>query len=201
MTSDLAKHAIPKTAEVAYSIGVGELGWQYETGLKSHGTVTNWCTRRGWSVKLHDSYFCLMMIKTCHSKDGRSGTFRWPFMGRDWVGVAQEIQSVWRSEELENHAVEKTAPSRELGPWASGWAAQENEKETRLWPIEWGSICCSSVWSPTPSYTQPFQINWEVYFSKELCRLCRYDSLCMHLHMSIQQSKCRLHGDMKQLIT
>ena len=25
----------------AYSIGVGELGWQYGTGLKSHGTVTN----------------------------------------------------------------------------------------------------------------------------------------------------------------
>ncbi len=27
---------------------VGELGWQYRTGLKSHGTVTNWCTGRGW---------------------------------------------------------------------------------------------------------------------------------------------------------
>ena len=25
----------------AYSIGVGELGWQYGTGLKSHGTVTD----------------------------------------------------------------------------------------------------------------------------------------------------------------
>ena len=29
---------------------VGELGRQYETGLKSHGTVTNWCTGRGWPV-------------------------------------------------------------------------------------------------------------------------------------------------------
>ena len=29
---------------------VGELGWQYVTGLKSHGTVTNWCTERGWPV-------------------------------------------------------------------------------------------------------------------------------------------------------
>ena len=38
MTSDPAKHAIPKTVEVAYSVGVGELGWQYQ--LKSHGTVT-----------------------------------------------------------------------------------------------------------------------------------------------------------------
>ena len=25
--------------------------------------------------------------------------------------------------------------------WAPGWAAQENGKETMLWPIEWGSIC------------------------------------------------------------
>ena len=50
LTSDPAKHAIPKTVEAAYSIGVGELGWQYGTGLKSHGTVTNWCTGRGWPV-------------------------------------------------------------------------------------------------------------------------------------------------------
>ena len=35
----------------------------------------------------------------------------------------------------------------------------------RWWPSEWGSICCSSVWSPTPSHTQPFQTKWEVYFS------------------------------------
>ena len=53
-----------------------------------------------------------------------------------------------------------------LGPQDPSWAAQENGKETRLWPIEWGSICCSSVQSPTPSHTQPFQIKWEVYFSK-----------------------------------
>ena len=50
LTSDPAKHAIPKTVEVAYSMGVGELGWQYGTGLKSHGTVKNWCTWRGWPV-------------------------------------------------------------------------------------------------------------------------------------------------------
>ena len=79
-----------------------------------------------------------------------------------------------------------------MGPQASGWAAQENRKETLLWSIEWGSICCSSVRSPTPSHTQPFQIKWEVYFSKDLCRsslLChRYDSACMHMYyVAIQQ--------------
>ena len=85
--------------------------------------------------------------------------------------------------ESENDAVEKTALSRELGPRASGWAAQENGKETQLRPIEWGSICCSSVRSPTPSPKQPFQIKWEVYFSKELCRSSllsrRYDFACI----------------------
>ena len=40
----------PKDGGSAYSIGVGELGWQYGTGLKSHGTVTNWCTGREWPV-------------------------------------------------------------------------------------------------------------------------------------------------------
>ena len=47
------------------------------------------------------------------------------------------------------------------------WAAQENGKETRLWPIEWGPIYCSSVRSPTPSHTQPFQENERYFFSKE----------------------------------
>ena len=54
-----------------------------------------------------------------------------------------------------------------------------------------GSICCSSVQSPThlsnsktfSNPFEPFQIKWEVSFSKELCRtslLCRhYDSACI----------------------
>ena len=146
--------------------------------------------------ELHDSYLRSMMIKTFHSKDGGSCIFRWPFMGRDWWGV--EVQESWI-----NDAVEKTAPSsrgprdpwlsgsgsdqleildwgtcpREAGHQAPGWAAQENEKETRLWPKVWGSICCSSVRSSTLSHTQRFQIKWDIYFfSKELCRsflLCR----------------------------
>ena len=70
----------------------------------------------------------------------------------------------WGSDELERRCwIEEHVPER-LGPQASDWAATENGKETRLWPIEWGSICCSSVRSPTPSHTQPFQIKWEVFF-------------------------------------
>ena len=34
-----------------------------------------------------------------------------------------------------------------------------------------GQYVAVFVRSPTPSHTQPFQIKWEVYFSKELCPL------------------------------
>ena len=43
--------------------------------------------RKRVTCELHDSYFRSMMIKTCHSKDGGSGIFCWPFLGRDWVGI------------------------------------------------------------------------------------------------------------------
>ena len=182
LTSDPAKHAIPKMVEVAYSIGVGELGWQYGTGLKSHGTVTNWCTGRGWPVN-------------CHSKHSRSCIFRWSFMGRDWVGVELLYNSVHRkfNQSWRNDAVEKTAPSRRgpRDPRLSSWRSDELEIRCgweNQHPAEWdpgpwlsslgewernadghksgGSICCSSVRSPAPSHTQPFQIKWEAYFSK-----------------------------------
>ena len=88
-----------------------------------------------------------------------------------------------RSDQLERRSwIEVHVPER-LGHQAPAWAAHENGEETRLWPIDSGSICCSSVRSPTSSQTQPFQIKWEVYFSKELCRLSllcrRYDFACI----------------------
>ena len=71
---------------------------------------------------------------------------------------------------------------REAGPPGPRLSNSGDKKETLLWPKEWGSICCSSVQSPTPSHTQPFQIKWDVYFSKKMCRsssLCRrFDSAC-----------------------
>ena len=74
---------------------------------------------------------------------------------------------------------------REARTQAPGWAAQENGKETRLWPIEWGSICCSSVRSPTSSHTQPFQIKWEAYFSKNCIarRYCAVVMFCIQMYM------------------
>ena len=90
----------------------------------------------------------------------------------------------WRSDQLEKRCwIEEHFPER-LSPQAPGWVAQENGKETRLWPIEWGSICCCSVWSPNPSHTQPFQIKWEVYFSKNC--VARLNSvIVMILHADV----------------
>ena len=70
--------------------------------------------RKRVTCELYDSYFRSMMIRTCHSKDGRSWIFRWPFMGRDWVDVEQLYSSVHRkfNESWRNDAVEKTAPNR-----------------------------------------------------------------------------------------
>ena len=63
---------------------------------------------------------------------------------------------------------------------------RENQQPAESWapglrlssPGEWernadghksgGSICCSSVRSPTPSHTQPFQKKGEVYFLRTL---------------------------------
>ena len=82
--------------------------------------------------ELHDSYFRSMMIKTCHSKDGGSYIFCWPFMERDWVGIELLYNSVHRKfkESWRNDAVEKTAPSRELGLRLSN--PGEREKHTAM---------------------------------------------------------------------
>ena len=162
LTSDPAKHAIPKMALVAYSIGMGELGWQYGTGLKSHGTVTNWCTGREWPVD------CMTVISTrwwsnMPFQRRWKCIFWWPVMGRDWVGVELLYNSVyrkfkefWGSDKLEIRCSRENQHPERLGPRPLVEQPRRTGKKW-LWPEEWGSICCSSVWSPTPSHTQPFQ--------------------------------------------
>ena len=99
------------------------------------------------------------------------------------VGPQAPDWEFWGSDELEIRCwIGEHVPER-LGPQAAGWAAWEKGKETRWWPIEWGSICCSSVRSPTPSHTQPFQIKWEVYFSKN-CVARLYCCVVMFMHAS-----------------
>ena len=95
----------------------------------------------------------------------------------------------WRSDELERRCWNEN-----MSQW--GWAPRSpveqhrrTGKEMRLWPIEWGSICCSSVRSPTPSHTQPFNKVRGIFFLRTVSLVFIVSSLwlCMHLHMSMQQ--------------
>ena len=79
-----------KTAEVAYSIGVGEFGWQYGTGLKSHGTVTNGFTGRDWPMN-YMTVISAWWRSNMPFQRRRKCIFRWPVMGRYWVGVNNYI--------------------------------------------------------------------------------------------------------------
>ena len=122
-----------------YSIGVGELGWQNETGLKSHGTVTNWCTGREWPVN------CMTVISARWRSNmpfqrRRKCIFWWPVVGRYWVGVELLYNSVhrkfsefgdqpsWRLD-----AVEKTSTQRR---WAPGPPVEQpwRTAKKRQWP-------------------------------------------------------------------
>ena len=102
--------------------------------------------RKRVTCELHDSYFRSMMINTCHSKDGASGIFLWPFMGRDWVDVELLYKSVHRkfNDSWRNDGVEKIAPSKR-GPWdprLSSWGSdkleircgRENQHSEKLGP-------------------------------------------------------------------
>ena len=105
----------------AYSVGVGELGWQYGTGLKSHGTVTNWCTGREWPVN------CMTVISARWRSNmlfqrQRKCIFRWPVEGGDFVDVKLLYNSV------------KTG-SQEFGPdQLEIRCGRENQHPERLGP-------------------------------------------------------------------
>ena len=61
--------------------------------------------------------------------------------------------AVWRPDPLVTRCDRESQHTAEWAPKVPGWATKENGKETQLWPIVRGSICCSSVRSPTPSHT------------------------------------------------
>ena len=154
--------------------------------------------RKRVTCELHDSYFCLMTIK--YAIPGTAEVTHPD--GQLWGDIEWAIELLYNSVKTGSQlvgdqmswcedAVERTAPSRG-GPRAPGWAAQENGKKIRLWPIEWGLICCSSVRSPTLSHSKTlsnpfelFQIKWEIYFSKRLCRSSSWRQYVFCMYMCI----------------
>ena len=101
------------------------------------------------------------------------------------VIYAKRLRNHWKQD-----VVERTAPCERV-PGLRLSSPGEWERHTAMSGGAGRSICCSLCSVSTPSHTRPFQLKWEVYFSKRLCcsslLLCRYDSFCINLHMSIQQ--------------
>ena len=102
--------------------------------------------RKRVTRELYNCYFCSMTIKTCHSKNGGSAYSDGQLRGDiEWVLNYYITQCTENLTSLEIGVfgdkmwLRKPAPSRKLGPRASGWAALENGKETLM------AICCSSV--------------------------------------------------------
>ena len=114
---------------------MGELGWQYGTGLKS---VTNWCTGREWPVNCMTAISAWWRSNMPFQRRWKC-IFRWPVMGRYWVGVEllyhsvhRKFEKVWRPDQLEIRCGRENQHTERLGPRPPGWAAQENGKETLM---------------------------------------------------------------------
>ena len=100
----------------AYSIGVGELGWRCGTGLKSHGTLKDWCTGRDWPVN------CMTVISARWRSNmpfQRLQKWHIPMASYEWAiellynSVKKGSQLVWRSE---TRVVEKASTQQRAGP-------------------------------------------------------------------------------------
>ena len=147
--------------------------------------------------------------------------FRWPFMGGDWVGgerlynwVHRKFKQfgdkmryrkpapskgnpqasdllVWRPDQLEIRCSRENSTQERAGPRASGWASQENGKETRLWPKEfWGvNVLQFCLVSNSLSHTNLSNKVRGIFFWRTVSLVFIIVSLLwfwMHLHMSIQ---------------
>ena len=113
----------------AYSIGGGELGWRCETGLKSHCTLTDWCTRREWSVicELHDSYFRLMTIK--HAIP-RTAEVTHPD-GQSWGDIEWTIELLYNSVKTGSQSVLETRSWRQ--DVVEKASTQQRTRKTQSW--------------------------------------------------------------------
>ena len=73
-------------------------------------------------------------------------------------------QTSWRSDELEIRCGRENQHSEKLGPQAPGCAAQENGKETLLWPIEGGKYIAVLFGLQLPHTHNPFNKVRGIFF-------------------------------------
>ena len=154
------------------------------------------------TCELHDSYFRSMTVKHAIPKMAKVHI---PMASYGEILSGRELLYNWVHKKF-NQSLETRCGRESQHPaesWASGWATLENGKET-LMAIRVGrSICCSSVWSPTPSHTQPFQIKWEIHIFLKNC-VARLHCVVMILHACIciwvYNNRCWMIGWVKGYI-
>ena len=166
---------------------MGKLGWQYGTGSKSHGTVTNWCTRREWPVN------CMTVISArwwsnMPFQRQRKCIFRWPVMGRYLVGIELLYNSVhrkyrefWRSDQLEIRCNRENQHSERPGPQLSSLGERERNADGHK---SGGQYVAVLIGLQLP-LTHNLSIKWEVYFSKNCVAHLYYCVVVMILHVCI----------------
>ena len=150
--------------------------------VKSLGTV-RLMNRKRVTCELHDSYFRSMVIEHAIPKIELEIELGKDRKSVSYNSVKTGSQLVWRSEPLVARCGRGSQHPTEWAPGSPVEQHQENGKET-LMAIRLGvnMLQFCSVSNPL-SLTQPFQIKWEVYFSKRPCRSSlwcrRYDSACI----------------------
>ena len=173
----------------AYSIGIGKLGWWCGTGLKSYGTLTDWCTGREWPVNCRTVIFAWWRssmpfqgpAEVTHP-DGQSwGDIEW-VIELLYNLVKTGSQLVWRPDPLVTRCGRKNSTQRRGPP------VKENENDTWLCPEGLGrSICCSLCSVSNSLSHATLSIKGEVYFSKRTVSFVVFIIVslwfCMHMYM------------------
>ena len=130
--------------------------------------------------------FSLNDDQTCHSKDGGSDTFRWPVMGRYWVGhwtiiklgVGRKSVS-WRQDVVEKASTQQRAGSPSLRLSNPGERERHNAEGNK----NGGQYVAVLFGLQLPLTHNPFNKVRGIFFQKKCLRsslLCRcYDFACI----------------------
>ena len=156
--------------------------------VKSRGTVTDWFTGREWPVN------CMTVISAWWRSNmpfqGRRkwhipmASYREILSGRLSYYITRwrrEVSQFWRSDELETRCGRENSTQRR-GPTGLRLSnLGERERHNADGHKSWGQYDAVLFGLQSLSYTT-FQIKWEVYFSK---RLCRWSLLCRGVYACI----------------
>ena len=96
--------------------------------VKSHGTLIDWCTGREWPL----NWMTVISTWWRSNMPFQRLSGRLNYYITRWGQEVSESEIRWVRDKMQKRM---PPSSRELGPWASGWAVLENEKDTTLMAI------------------------------------------------------------------